>query len=116
MAIVRKSLEEIKAGKSNVDHEALARVTEDDIRRHQIEDGEAPDASLEGFTWNIPAKLVREKLRMTQEEMAHMLRIPVATLRNWEQDRVRPDPAARALLTLLFSLPDQAKKVLSAAE
>jgi putative transcriptional regulator len=115
-AIVRKSLEEIKAGKPNVDHEALARVTEDDIRRHQIEDGEDPDASLEGFTWNIPAKLVREKLRMTQEEMAHMLRIPVATLRNWEQDRVRPDPAARALLTLLFSLPDQAKKVLAAAE
>ena len=102
MAIVRKSLEEIKVGKSNVDHEALARVTEDDIRRHQIEDGEDPDASLEGFTWNIPAKLVREKLRMTQEEMAHMLRIPVATLRNWEQDRV--------------SLPDQAKKVLAAAE
>jgi DNA-binding transcriptional regulator YiaG len=28
------------------------------------------------------------------------LRIPVATLRNWKQERVRPEPAARSLLAV----------------
>jgi hypothetical protein len=32
---------------------------------------------------------------------ARALRIPLATLRNWEQGRVRPDPAARSLLTIV---------------
>ena len=48
---------------------------------------------------------------MTQEEFARALRIPVATLRNWEQGRVRPDPAARSLLLAVYRSP---KAVLAA--
>lgn len=116
MAIVRKSLDEIAAAKPRIDADAFDRLTEDDIRRFQIEDGQQPDASLEGFIWTVSARAVRDKLGMTQIEMANLLHIPISTLQDWELNRVQPDPAARALLTLLFSLPDQAKKVLAAAE
>jgi putative transcriptional regulator len=49
---------------------------------------------------------------MTQVEFAEVLRIPVATLRNWEQGRVRIDPAARALFRILNRDPKHALKAL----
>jgi hypothetical protein len=43
----------------------------------------------------VPVKLVCEKLGMTQAELATLLRVPLGTLRNWEQDRFGFDPACR---------------------
>jgi putative transcriptional regulator len=51
---------------------------------------------------------------MTQAGFARALRIPLATLRNWEQGRVLPDPAARSLLTLVARNPKAAFKALAA--
>jgi putative transcriptional regulator len=45
---------------------------------------------------------------MTQVEFAKILQIPVASLRNWEQGRVRIDPAARALFRILSRDPHHA--------
>ena len=45
MAIVRMTLEDARA-KGRVDRSKIASSTEEDIRRHAIEDGEDPDASL----------------------------------------------------------------------
>jgi putative transcriptional regulator len=53
---------------------------------------------------------------MTQEQMAALPRIPVATLRNWEQGRVKPDQAAQALLTILYRRPDIAKEALTLSD
>jgi putative transcriptional regulator len=46
-----------------------------------------------------------KQLHMTQTEFAKALRILLATLRNWEQGRVLPDPAARSLLAIVASNP-----------
>ncbi len=113
MAVVRKSLEQLRRSKPQVDRTRLSATSEEDIRRHQIEDGQDPDAALTGFTWNVPARAARERLNMTQEQMAALLRIPVATLRNWEQGRVKPDQAAQALLTILYRRPEIAKEALT---
>lgn len=113
MAVVRRSLEQLRAGKPGVDRAKLEASSEQDIRRHQIEDGQDPDAPLRGFTWNVPARAARRKLNMTQDEMATLLHIPVATLRNWEQERVKPDPAAQALLTIIYRRPEIAKAALA---
>ena len=113
MAVVRKSLEQMRASKPRIDRAKIDATTEEDIRRHQIEDGQDLDASLAGFTWNVPARAARMKLNMTQEQMAALLRIPVATLRNWEQGRVKPDQAAQALLTILYRRPELAKEALT---
>src|SRR5438270_12008223 len=112
MAVVRKSLEQMRAGRPRIDRAKIDATTEEDIRRHQIEDGEDPDAPLTSFTWNVPARAARQKLNMTQEQMATLLRIPVATLRNWEQGCVKLDQAAQALLTILYCRPAIVKDAL----
>ena len=42
------------------------------------------------------AYIVRRALHMTQEEFAEAYRIPIGTLRDWEQGRTEPDQANRA--------------------
>jgi len=115
MAVIRKSLDDLRAESPKIDQARIAATTEDDIRRHAIEDGEEPDAPLADFDLVVPARAVRLKLGMSQADFAAALRIPVGTIRNWEQDRVRPDPAARALLTILYRQPEAALKALLAA-
>jgi len=103
MAIVRKTLEEIKASRPKSDRRRIAATSEDEIRRQRIEDDEDPDAPVEGFAPS--AKTLRLQHGMTQEQFAAALHIPVATLRNWEQGRVAPDPAAQSLLTVFAKNP-----------
>ncbi len=115
MAIVRKSQDDLRAERPVVDRAKIAAATEDEIRRHAIEDGEDPDAPLAQFDLVIPVHAVRRKFGMSQAEFARALRIPIGTIRNWEQDRVQPDPAARALMTILYRQPEAALKALQAA-
>jgi putative transcriptional regulator len=49
MARTLMTLEEIKASRPTIDRAKVAATTEADIRRHQIEDGEDPDAPLPPF-------------------------------------------------------------------
>ena len=44
--------------------------------------------------------LIRKRLGLTQAEFAALLRVPRATVRNWEQARRQPAGAAEALLLL----------------
>ena len=77
-----------------------------------------PDARPPG-TRRVPmhriarVKLIRESLSMTQPEFAKAFRIPVGTLRDWEQHRAEPDRAARAYLAIIAAEPDTVRKVLS---
>ena len=52
------------------------------------------------------AKEIRSKFKLTQNEFANMLNISVATLRNWEQGRRRPEGPARVLLNVANSNPE----------
>ena len=106
MAIRRLSFDEAMAARPRVNEQLLDATTDEDIRRQAIVDGEDPDASVGGHAPVVLPQAVRRKLGMTQEEFAKALRIPVATLRNWEQNRVKPDPAARSLLLIVFKNPE----------
>lgn len=44
---------------------------------------------------------IRERVGLTQEELAQLVQVSVATLRNWEQGRRQPTGPARALLVAL---------------
>ena len=105
MAVVRKSLKTIKASKPKMDRAKVARTTEKDVRRHMSDDGENPDYVPQVEDVFTP-QVIRKRLNMTQQQFAHALRIPVATLRNWEQGRNSVDPAARSLLMLVARDPD----------
>jgi putative transcriptional regulator len=60
-------------------------------------------------------KVIRRVLRLTQEEFAARFRIPLGTLRDWEQGKSEPDQAARAYLTVIASDPEAVHKALESA-
>jgi putative transcriptional regulator len=53
-------------------------------------------------------KTLRRVLGLTQEEFAARYRIPLGTLRDWEQGRSEPDQPARAYLTVIALDPEGA--------
>ena len=57
-------------------------------------------------------KTLRRALRLTQEEFAARYRIPLGTLRDWEQGRSEPDQPARAYLTVIASDPEGVRRAL----
>ena len=114
MAIVHRTLEQIRRMKPKTDRTKINKTTDADIRRHMIEDGQGRENDLLSFAPVIPPQILRKHLGMTQSEFAKALRIPLSTLRNWEQGRVLPDPAARSLLTIVAKNPKIALKALAA--
>ena len=100
-------------GLGRIDRRRVEATSDADIRRHMIEDGLDPDNPLVGFRPVVSAATIRARVGMSQASFARALRIPLATLRNWEQERTPPDPAARALLTLVAADPAGALEVLS---
>lgn len=70
-----------------------------DIRKNKLKPAyytniEDPDVSA-----------IREKYNMTQQEFASLLGISVATLRNWEQGRRKPQGPAKVLLKIADKRP-----------
>ena len=114
MAYVHRTLEQIRRMKPKINRAKINRTTNADIRRHMIEDGQGLESDLSSFAPVIPPQILRKHLGMTQSEFARALRIPLSTLRNWEQGRVLPDPAARSLLTIVAKNPKVALRALAA--
>jgi len=61
------------------------------------------------------AKRIRWALHMSQIEFAKTFRIPLGTLRDWEQHRRDPDQAARAYLEVIAQEPDAVRRALARA-
>ena len=115
MASIRKSLAEIKASRPTIDRARMAAISESEIQRQREEDGERSDDEAAEYAPVLPVQVVRKQLGMTQEQFATALHIPLPTLRNWEQGRTLPDPAARALLTIVAKEPEAALRALKVA-
>jgi putative transcriptional regulator len=52
---------------------------------------------------NVPE--IRKHIGLSQEKFAQLLGVSIATLRNWEQGRRKPDGAARVLLCVAAKHP-----------
>jgi putative transcriptional regulator len=101
----------VAAAKSAVAARSARSVPKRLIHRQMIEDGEDPEAEPR-FVPPVLAQDVRKKLGLTQAAFARLLGIPVATLRNWEQNRFVMEPAAKTLLTLIDREPEAALRAL----
>lgn len=67
-------------------------------------------------TVEIPdVRAIREALGLSQQAFASAYRIPLATLKGWEQGRRQPDATASAYLSVIARLPREAREVLRAA-
>ena len=98
------------------DWAALRRMTEDEINAAALTDPDNPPRTPERAKHlkRVPqVKVMRRALRLTQEEFAARFRIPLGTLRDWEQGKSKPDQAARAYLTVIARNP---KAVIEALE
>ncbi|KQP50898.1 MULTISPECIES: helix-turn-helix domain-containing protein [unclassified Methylobacterium] len=115
--MVRVTLAELAARPADVDQAKLDATTEEDIRRHMIEDGYDPDdpSYLEGAVVVRPPHRVRERLGLTQVEFARLIDAPLATLKNWEQGRTSVPPYVRVLLNILDREPEAALRALGRA-
>lgn len=54
----------------------------------------------------IDVQSIRKKYGLSQEKFAKLLGISVATVRNWEQGRRKPEDAARVLLRVAAKHPE----------
>ena len=55
-------------------------------------------------------KTLRRALGLTQQEFAARYRIPLGTLRDWEQGRTEPDQPARAYLRVIARDPEGVRR------
>ena len=59
------------------------------------------------------SKTLRRALGLTQEEFAERYRIPLGTLRDWEQGRSEPDAPTRAYLKVIAKNPEMVRLTLA---
>ena len=57
-------------------------------------------------------KMIRKSVAKSTKEFARRFGIPAATMENWEQGRRKPDPTARALLTVIEREPAAVERAL----
>ncbi len=98
------------------DWSGLPHLTEEEINAAALTDPDNPPRTpeREKHLKRVPrAKVIRRAMHLTQEEFAAQFRIPLGTLRDWEQGKTEPDQAARAYLKVIARNP---KAVLEALE
>jgi putative transcriptional regulator len=108
---------------TDTDWDAVNALTNEQVHAAALADPDAqpiPRGSDEelaklGLIRGVNVKRLREGLGLTQEAFAATYRIPVGTLRDWEQRRKNPDATARAYLTVIARNPEAVAEWLRAA-
>jgi putative transcriptional regulator len=103
--------------KTNTDWAKVNALTDEQIHAAALSD---PDAQplphdMRGLIRIPNVKRLRENLNMTQEAFASAYRIPLGTLRDWEQRRKFPDAPARAYLLVIEGNPQGVALLLQAS-
>ena len=110
---VRVTPEMVEAALREVDWTAQDALTDADIDAQIAAD---PDVAPEATDAEIAAMRVQQVRRSTglsQPAFAEAFRIPVGTLRDWEQGRREPDAAALAYLTVIEREPEVVRRALA---
>jgi putative transcriptional regulator len=102
---------------TGTDWAAVAAMTPEEVHAAALSD---PDAQplphdMKGLIRIPNVKKLRERLELTQEEFAAAYRIPLGTLRDWEQRRKFPDAPARAYLMVIERDPKLVAELLKKA-
>ncbi len=58
------------------------------------------------WRWDLGVKGIRDKMGVSQNQLAAMIGVSADTIQNWEQGRSTPRKAARALLIVLKHNPE----------
>jgi putative transcriptional regulator len=96
-------------------HTPLVPMTEAEVSAAAAADPDARPFTPEEMAAarRVPrTKTLRRALGLTQEEFAVRYRIPLGTLRDWEQGRSQPDQPARAYLSVIAHDPEAVRRAL----
>ena len=75
----------------------------DEVRA--IRTGKQKPSRVISFT-PLEVRAIRMRLHVSRTQLAHLIGVSAATLRNWEQGRTYPEGAARVLLKIAARRPD----------
>jgi len=108
---------------TDTDWDAVEALTDEQIHAAALADPDAQPIPLGsdeelaklGLHHVVNVKKLRERLGLTQEAFAATYRIPIGTLRDWEQRRKLPDATARAYLTVIARDPGAVASLLAKA-
>ena len=93
--MARTSLTDLLATPQDIDRARILATTEAEIRAQAVADGDDPEADAGGYLLVPPPHDLRRILDLTQAAFAALLRVPIGTVRNWEQGRTPSRPARR---------------------
>ena len=105
-----------KPFEDKTDWDRLRAMTDEEVTAAALDDPDAQPSTPEQLRAmrRVPiTKTLRRTLDLTQEEFAAEYRIPLGTLRDWEQGRCEPDQPARAYLTVIAHDPEGVKRALA---
>jgi len=88
--------------------EPLRPMTDEEVMAAALDDPDAQPLTADDFKRMkrvARAKIIRQALGLTQQEFAARFRIPLGTLRDWEQGAAEPDAAANAYLHVIARNP-----------
>jgi putative transcriptional regulator len=106
------------AKRTKHDWSRLDAMTREQRRAAALTDPDAKPLTSQDFKrmkLTPQVKIIRRALGLSQEDFAARFRIPIGTLRDWEQGRKDPDAAARAYLVVIARNPDAVTKALQPA-
>ncbi len=104
--------------RGDTDWARVKAMTDEDVQAAALSDPDAQplgEEELKRMRRVSPVKALRQRLGMTQVEFAEAFRLPISTLRDWEQRRTSPDAPARALLQAIEREPDTMRRLLAHA-
>jgi putative transcriptional regulator len=81
-------------------------------------DAEDFDVTSEGMERALKSRAIRMArtgLGLSQDEFASRFRVPVGTLRDWEQARVTPPDFAVAYARVIAAMPEKVAEIVNAA-
>jgi putative transcriptional regulator len=81
-------------------------------------DAEDFDVTQEGVERALKSRAIRMArtgLGLSQDEFASRFRVPVGTLRDWEQARVTPPDFAVAYARVIAAMPEKVAEIVNAA-
>jgi putative transcriptional regulator len=95
----------------------MREMTDEEVEAAALSDPDAQPLTEEDLVHmkrTPQVKVIRRALQLTQEEFSSRYRIPLGTLRDWEQGRSEPDQTARAYLKVIAINPEIVFQLLQA--
>ena len=114
MTRVAATPEVVEAIKRGVDWARVRSMSEEEIERGIAADPDAAAPMSDAEITGARVRWVRKGTGLSQEQFAARYRVPVGTLRDWEQGRREPDAAALAYLRVIEREPEAVARALAA--